>query len=73
MLADSGIELQMTDEAIDFIASVGYNPEFGARPVKRAIQKYLLNNLSKKLLAQEVDKNKPIIVSVEGEGLRFKS
>ncbi|KAA6324714.1 Chaperone protein ClpB 1, partial [termite gut metagenome] len=73
MLADSGIELQMTDEAIDFIASVGYNPEFGARPVKRAIQKYLLNNLSKKLLAQEVDKNKPIVVSVEGEELRFKS
>jgi ATP-dependent Clp protease ATP-binding subunit ClpB len=73
MLADSGIELQMTDEAIDFIASVGYNPEFGARPVKRAIQKYLLNNLSKKLLTQEVDKNKPIVVSVEGEVLRFTS
>ncbi|KAA6322957.1 Chaperone protein ClpB 1, partial [termite gut metagenome] len=73
MLADSGIELQMTDAAIDFIASVGYNPEFGARPVKRAIQKYLLNNLSKKLLAQEVNKNKPIVVSVEGEELRFKS
>ena len=55
MLADNGITLQMTDEAIRFIASTGYDPEFGARPVKRAIQRYLLNDLSKKLLSQEVD------------------
>jgi ATP-dependent Clp protease ATP-binding subunit ClpB len=73
MLAESGIELQTTEEAIDFIASVGYNPEFGARPVKRAIQKYLLNDLSKKLLAQEVDGSKVIVVSVEGERLKFNN
>ena len=44
----------------DFLANAGYDPEFGARPVKRAIQHYLLNDLSKKLLAQEVDRSKPI-------------
>ena len=57
MLADNGITLEMTDEAVRFIASTGYDPEFGARPVKRAIQRYLLNDLSKKLLSQEVDRN----------------
>ena len=60
MLADNGITLQMTDEAIRFIAGTGYDPEFGARPVKRAIQRYLLNDLSKKLLSQEVDRSKPV-------------
>ena len=66
MLADNGITLQMTDEAIRFIAGTGYDPEFGARPVKRAIQRYLLNDLSKKLLSQEVDRSKPIIVETAG-------
>ena len=51
----------------------GYDPEFGARPVKRAIQRYLLNDLSKKLLAQEVDRTKPIHVDVAGDGLRFSN
>ena len=60
MLAGNGITLEMTDEAVRFIASTGYDPEFGARPVKRAIQRYLLNDLSKKLLSQEVDRSKPI-------------
>ena len=73
MLADNGITLQMTDEAVRFIASTGYDPEFGARPVKRAIQRYLLNDLSKKLLAQEVDRTKPIIVETAGDGLRFRN
>ena len=73
MLADNGITLQMTDEAIRFIASTGYDPEFGARPVKRAIQRYLLNDLSKKLLSQEVDRSKPIIVETAGDGLRFRN
>ena len=54
MLAGNGITLEMTDEAVRFIASTGYDPEFGARPVKRAIQRYLLNDLSKKLLSQEI-------------------
>lgn len=73
MLAQSGIELQMSDAAIEFIASTGYDPEFGARPIKRAIQRYLLNDLSRKLLAQEVDRNKPIIVDVAGDGLIFRN
>ncbi len=72
MLADNGITLQMTDEAIRFIAGTGYDPEFGARPVKRAIQRYLLNDLSKKLLSQEVDRSKPIIVETAGDGLIFR-
>ena len=73
MLAESGVTLQLTDAAIAFIASTGYDPEFGARPVKRAIQRYLLNDLSKKLLAQEVDRTKPIHVDVAGDGLRFSN
>lgn len=73
MLASNGITLEMTDDAVRFIASTGYDPEFGARPVKRAIQRYLLNDLSKKLLAQEVDRTKPIIVETAGDGLRFRN
>ncbi len=71
MLGENGITLQLTDEAIRFIAAAGFDPEFGARPVKRAIQRYLLNDLSKKLLAQEVDRTKPIVVDSFGEGLVF--
>ena len=73
MLAENGVELQLTDNAINFIAQAGYDPEFGARPVKRAIQRYLLNDLSKKLLAQEVDRSKAIIVDVTGDGLSFRN
>ena len=73
MLADNGVTLQLTDAAFGFIASTGYDPEFGARPVKRAIQRYLLNDLSKKLLAQEVDRTRPIQVDVAGDSLRFSN
>ena len=73
MLAGNGVELKLTDAAINFIAQAGYDPEFGARPVKRAIQRYLLNDLSKKLLAQEVDRSKAIIVDVAGNGLSFRN
>ena len=73
MLADNGVTLQLTDAAVQFIASTGYDPEFGARPVKRAIQRYLLNDLSKKLLAQEVDSSHPIHVDVAGDGLVFRN
>ena len=73
MLAGNGITLEMTDEAVRFIASTGYDPELGARPVKRAIQRYLLNDLSKKLLSQEVDRSKPIIVETAGDGLKFRN
>ena len=73
MLEENGITLQMSDQAVDFIATAGYDPEFGARPVKRAIQRYLLNDLSKKLLSQEVDRTKPIIVERSSEGLIFRN
>jgi ATP-dependent Clp protease ATP-binding subunit ClpB len=73
MLADNGVELQMTDRAIDFMAEAGYDPEFGARPVKRAIQRYLLNDLSKRLLGQDVDREKPIVVDSDGEKLTFSN
>ena len=73
MLASNGIDLELTDQAIDFLATVGYEPEFGARPVKRAIQNYVLNDLSKRILAQEIDKDKPITVDMEGDHLVFKN
>lgn len=73
MLADNGVTLRMTDEAVEFLATAGFDPEFGARPVKRAIQRYLLNDLSKKLLAQEVDRTKPIVVERSADGLKFRN
>ena len=74
MLSGNGVELVLTNAAIDFLANAGYDPEFGARPVKRAIQHYLLNDLSKKLLAQEVDRSKPITVDANttDDGLVFR-
>ena len=65
MLQSNGIALKLTDGAIAFLAQVGYDPEFGARPVKRAIQHYLLNDLSKKIIAQQVNREKPIIVDYD--------
>lgn len=73
MLSENGVNLHLTDAAVAFIASAGYDPEFGARPVKRAIQRYLLNDLSKKLLAQKVDSARPITVDVAGDGLMFRN
>ena len=73
MLAPQGITLECTPEAISYLAEQGYDPEFGARPVKRAIQQFVLNDLSKKLLADEVDRTKPIIIDCFGEGLVFRN
>ena len=75
MLAENGVELRMTDNAVNFLARAGYDPEFGARPVKRAIQHYMLNDLSKKLLSQAVDRNRPITVDADpsGNGLVFRN
>ena len=73
MLEGNGVTLQLTDAAVDFLASAGYDPEFGARPVKRAIQRYLLNDLSKTMLAQNVDRTRPIIVDATDDGLTFKN
>ena len=65
MLEQNGITLTLTDEAISFLAREGYDPDFGARPVKRAIQRYLLNDLSKALLGTDIDKSRPIIVEAD--------
>lgn len=73
MLEGNGVALQLTDAALDFLADAGYDPEFGARPVKRAIQRYLLNDLSKTMLAQHIDRTKPIIVDADGNGLVFRN
>ena len=73
MLEDNGVTLRLSNPAIDFLATAGYDPEFGARPVKRAIQRYLLNDLSKKLLSLEVDRSKPIWVERDTDGLMFRN
>ena len=73
MLAEQDFRLEVTPQAIDYLAEVGYDPDFGARPVKRAIQEYMLNDLSKKLLAGEVNRERPIIVDSFGEGLVFRN
>ena len=73
MLEPQGFRLEVTPQAIDYLAQEGYDPDFGARPVKRAIQQLLLNDLSKKLLANEVSREKPIIVDEFGDGLVFRN
>lgn len=73
MLATSGITLEVTPAALHYLAEEGYDPEFGARPVKRVIHRVVLNRLSKDILAQKVDKDKPIVIDVEGEELVFKN
>ena len=73
MLEPQGIHLECTPQAINYLAEEGYDPEFGARPVKRAIQQFVLNDLSKKILADEVDRTKPIIIDEFGEGLVFRN
>ena len=71
LLSESGITLEVTDAAVQFIAQAGFDPEFGARPIKRAIQRYLLNDLSKQLLAGVIDKSKPIKVDAQDKTLTF--
>jgi ATP-dependent Clp protease ATP-binding subunit ClpB len=71
MLEPQGFHLEVSDHAIAWLAQEGYDPDFGARPVKRAIQQYLLNDLSKKILADEINREKPIVVDEFGEGLVF--
>ena len=73
MLEPQGIRLEATDHAVRWLAREGYDPDMGARPVKRAIQQYVLNDLSRRLLADEVDRTKPIIIDEFGEGLVFRN
>ena len=73
MLSSNGITLTVTKEALDLLAEDGYDPEFGARPVKRTIQRMVLNQLSKDILAQKVDREHPIIIDRKGDELVFKN
>ena len=73
MLAQNGIALEFTDAALAFISDKGFDPQFGARPVKRVIQKYVLNELSKELLGGTVNKDRPITIDSNGAGLVFKN
>ncbi len=71
MLEPQGFALNVTPQAVEFLADEGFDPEFGARPVKRAIQHFLLNDLSKKILAGQVSREKPITVDSDGQRLTF--
>ena len=73
MLEPQGIRLETTDAAIRYLAQEGYDPDFGARPVKRAIQQLVLNDLSRKILADQVNRDKPIIIDEFGDGLVFRN
>jgi len=73
MLAEQGFKIDVSDEAISLLADLGYDPEFGARPVKRAIQRYVLNDLSKKILAEEVNRDKPILIDALDGKLMFRN
>ena len=73
MLEPQGFALNVTPKAVEFLADEGFDPEFGARPVKRAIQHFVLNDLSKKILAEQVSREKPITVDSDGQQLTFSN
>ena len=73
MLSKNGITLEATDAAVAFLAKAGYDPEFGARPVKRVIQNMVLNKLSKDIIAQNIDREKPIVIDCVGDELVFRN
>ncbi len=73
MLETQGFTLKWTPEAIEWLAKVGYDPEFGARPVKRAIQDYVLNDLSRQILAERVLRDKPIVIDADANGMTFSN
>ena len=73
MLASNGVTLEVTDSALHYLAEEGYDPEFGARPVKRVIHRMILNQLSKDILAQKIDRSKPIIIDYNQGSLTFKN
>ena len=71
MLAENGIRLEYSDKAREWIAAAGYDPLYGARPVKRTIQRYIVNELSKRILAGDVNREKPIKIGADDKGLTF--
>lgn len=73
MLADNGVKLEISEKAIDWISLAGFDPQFGARPIKRAIQRHLLNELSKQIIAQNIDQSKTLLVDSNENGLIFSN
>ena len=73
MLAKNGVTLSVTREALEYLGKEGYDPEFGARPVKRVIQRLVLNQLSKDILAQKVDGSRPIVIDIKDGNLHFNN
>ena len=73
MLEQQGIDLRVTDDAISYIAKEGYDPQFGARPVKRALQRLVLNELSKSIIAGKVDQKRPVVVELRDGSLTFRN
>ena len=73
MLAENGIELQVTPKAQEWLARQGYDPMYGARPVKRTIQRYIVNDLSKKILAGDVEKERPIVIDAANDTLTYRN
>ena len=73
MLEGQGIDLRVSDDAIRYIAKEGYDPQFGARPVKRALQRLVLNELSKQIIGGKVDSRKPVIIELRDGELKFRN
>ena len=73
MLSANGVKLEITPSAMHYLAEEGYDPEFGARPVKRVIHRLVLNRLSKDILAQKVDKDRPIVIDIKDGELVFEN
>jgi ATP-dependent Clp protease ATP-binding subunit ClpB len=73
MLLDSGVDLRVSDDAIDYIAHEGFDPQYGARPVKRALQRLVLNQLSKNIIAGKVNNAQPIVVTLQNGELQFEN
>ncbi len=73
LVAENGIDLQFSDYAVEYLAENGYDPQYGARPLKRLIQKEIVNKLSKKILAADIDKNKPVLVDVFDNTVVFRN
>ena len=72
-LESNGIMIQFSDSAATWISKMGYEPQYGARPIKRVLQRFILNELSKKIIAGDVNRDKPIIVDVDNENLFFSN
>jgi len=73
LVAQSGIQLEFSDYALDFLAEQGFDPQFGARPLKRLIQKEIVNQLSRRILAGEIDKSQPVLVDVFDNMVVFRN